>query len=509
MKQELNEDFIHKLDNIEARADWGVELSESLDCRSLSDEKFIANRVENLVAGFSNRCNLDCAYCGVHRSKALNIPLKEFEVERLVQLVNNHKAETGEKIGHFRIGNTGEPLLHKDFRSLVEGTQDAVGYYSLISNLNIKDTSRIRFVAEHPQFEWVNVSCDAGDADTYARMRIGGDFNLVLKNARILGESGKRIVVNVVVFKENEQSLLQLPHLFRDMGVHEFHIFYPLNPTPILDAHGLHKQGLEAFVTFLKRMRATCEQYGMRLSSDSWAMRPELIGVLSDIENEKMYQMYTGSPCQALYHVILYPEGSYNNCSVLNRLGMVHVEKDRPVYNKELMEMLNTPTVLTFRKLQMMGYFAPPCKHICGKVDNPRSEQEAELILSMKYPKRDRTVDLKGFEQRLLAENRRFSVRALSPAMRNALEFYPSLADRLEMIIDRDESIRFNGVKVLPPEAVNTDGETEKPILLIASDREVVFNSVVSQAHHYQEIHKLMVNGANPKDFRVQQLCPW
>lgn len=504
----MGEQFIHLLDDMKTRSDWGLELNRRLNLKTLSDSDFAADSVENLVAGFSNRCNLHCAFCGVHQSKKLDIPLHEFEVARLIELIQNHKTTTGEKIGHFRIGNTGEPLINKGFIELVERTDDAVSYYSLISNLNIKNEERVNFVAQNPKFKWINVSCDAGDPATYRKMRGGGDFELVKKNIHLLRNAGKRTVLNAVVFKENEASLLLLPQFLQDEGFSEIHVFYPLNPNPYLHNHGLHKLNLEQFKAFLSKMRSACEPRGIRVSSDAWVYRPEMIGVLPEIDTEEMYRTYATSACDALYHLILYPEGSYNNCSVLSRLGRPKGLEKTPIDTTDILQMLNTPEVLTFRKLQMMGHFAPPCKLICGKIDQPRTEPEAALILRMKYPDRNRYMDLPAFEHHMKSIDDTFAIRALSPALRNVLEVYPDLTHQVDLIIDRDRELEYHEIEVMTPEEFPPTDDTGERILLIGSDRHVVFNSVIKQAERFSEIYKLVVDGSNPRDYGVQQLFP-
>jgi len=117
-------EFIGQLDHMQAGADWGTELSKRLDCRFMKDDEFAASRVENLTAGFSNLCHLDCPFCVEHNSPTQKIPLKELPVERLIELFHGHKKQTGNNIGRFHIGNTGEPLLHERFIDLVLETAE-------------------------------------------------------------------------------------------------------------------------------------------------------------------------------------------------------------------------------------------------------------------------------------------------------------------------------------------------------------------------------------------------
>ncbi|MHC1729396.1 MAG: radical SAM protein [Syntrophobacteraceae bacterium] len=501
-------DFSTSLDNRELLTDWGAKLAEELDCKLLQDDAFRANRVENLVAGFSNICQLDCAFCGVHRSRMLNIPAEELDISRLIDLVNRHKQQTGYNLGHFRIGNTGEPLIHKEFINIIKQTQDAVNYYSIISNMSFRERRAVDFIAGHPKVEWINVSCDGGDRETYSKLRTGGDFDLVMGNAKVLIAAGKRVILNAVVFKENEDSLLKLPAILAREGFRELHVFYPLTHTKILEEHGLHKQSLSGFRDFFLKLRELCEAHCIPVSSDGWAFRTELIGAVPGIDTEEMFNSYAHSPCDALYHLILYPTGAFNNCSILNRLGLARGKEERPFYSQDLLEMLNVPEVLTLRKLQLLGYFPPPCKLICGKQDHPRGEQEAYTILKMKYPERNAALSMEDFLAHLKNTKEPFVIRALSPAVRSVLETYPAMHDYLDFIIDRDPKLSYRNHKVISPETVTEYAGGGKLTVLIASDRGAVLNSVIEQAVHFKEIYKLVISGSNPRDFTVQRLLP-
>ncbi|MFP5213642.1 MAG: radical SAM protein, partial [Acidobacteriota bacterium] len=505
-----NEDFIKCLDDQEMRcnSDWGARLAEELDCRLLRDEDFCADRVENLVAGFSNACQLDCPFCGVHKSAKLGIPGEELEMDRLIALVNRHFEQTGLEVGHFRIGNTGEPLIHKRLTELIDRTQHAVNYYSIISNMNVRDRKVIDFIARHPKVDWINVSCDAGDGETYGRLRVGGNFDIVFDNARTLIRAGKRLVLNAILFKENEESLLKLPARIAGEGFKELHLFYPLTHSETLAEYGLHKHSLDEFRDFFIRIRKLCDSHSLPVTTDGWVFRPELIGVIPAIETEAMFEAYSHHPCDALYHLILYPSGTFNNCSILNRLGLAGGEKSAAFYSQELMEMLNDPQVLTMRKLQILGHFPQPCKAICGKRDRPRDEEEARLIIKVKYPGRNAILNLDEFTDYLEAKGDTFAIRAFSPAGRSVLEAYPRLRERLELIIDRDPKLAYEGCGVIPPEAVPRSAEGKNLIVLVASDRGAVLTSVIEQAAHFKEIHKLIVSGSDPKDFSVQRLLP-
>lgn len=389
----MEAEFMEQLDNMQTGADWGAALSKRLDCRFMKDEEFAATKVDELTAGFSNLCHLDCPFCEEHNSKARRIPLQEFSVDRLIQLIRDHHDRTGFRVGRFRIGNTGEPLAHERIIDLIAQTEDSVNHYSIYSSLSVDDEEVLHFITDHPKIDWIHLSCDAGDEKTYSRFKIDGDFDVMVRNARMLKRAGKRLTLNAVLFRENALSLLQLPeHLYHE-GITELHIRYPLNPNALLNRSGLHKLTLSELREFLLKVRTMCEIYSIGLTTDVWAYRPELIGTLAALENDTLYQQYTVAPCERLNRLALYPDGSFNNCAVLNPMGLAQREGSRPMQDRGLLQMLNVPEALTVRRLQTLGYFPPTCRLLCGKVDNPRSSREAADLLHEQAKKAEESRD--------------------------------------------------------------------------------------------------------------------
>ncbi|MFH2001858.1 MAG: hypothetical protein ABIK28_19400 [Planctomycetota bacterium] len=396
----MEAEFISRMDDFEGSAQWGAEMSKRLDSRFLKDEEFVADRVENLVAGSSNLCNLDAPYRGVGDSHLQEKPLPEFQVKRLIELVRRHKEQSGEKIDHFRIGSAGGLLQHRRLVDLISGTEESVRRYSILSDLNIKDDSMIRFVAEHPKFDQVCLTCDAGDEKTYDQLGSGNDFEIMLKNIRLFRKAGKRLVLNAALFRENTLSLLQLPERLHFEGFSRLHIVYPLNTNMHSNRQRLHKLTPAECRTFLLKARTLCEIYSLELTTDAWAFHPELIGTLSALDHEEMYEAYTTRPCEMLYHLTLHPDGAYSNCSMLNRMGMAVGQEEQPLFNQDLLQMLNAPEVLTFRKLQRLGCFPPPCELICGKKDHSRDKKASSVIMRRNHAEKGSLMDATGFESR-------------------------------------------------------------------------------------------------------------
>jgi len=170
--------------------------------------------------------------------------------------------------------------------------------------------------------------------------------------------------------------------------------------------------------------------------------------------------------------------------------------------------MYNDPVVLTHRKLQMLGYFPKICRELCSKVDNPREENLAALTHKMKYPDTRVSYALREFADLMRERERKFIIRALSPALISVLEAYPQLHDKIDFIIDRDPNAAGGRHRVLTPEKFCEAAAESKHILLVGSEREAVFNSVLECADRFDEVYRLNFSRLAFEDYRVTRLLP-
>ncbi|MFH2001859.1 MAG: radical SAM protein, partial [Planctomycetota bacterium] len=185
------EELLYSLDDLAARASWGLEGEENQTRPGSAAHPFSASRIETLVAGFSNQCHLDCPFCYEEHYGRARRGQDDLDMDKLIRLIRAHKAETGSALASFRIGNTGEPLIHKEFPRLIRETQDSVNRFSVITSLSVKNDHILDFMADNPGINKVHLSCDAGDARMYERIRINGDFNQVWENVKKLKRAGK------------------------------------------------------------------------------------------------------------------------------------------------------------------------------------------------------------------------------------------------------------------------------------------------------------------------------
>ncbi|MHC1729388.1 MAG: radical SAM protein [Syntrophobacteraceae bacterium] len=487
---------------------WATDTSESLKLKVLKDRDFYLNRVDCLIVGLQTSCQLDCIFCTAHHAPDKDLMSRaELSCDRLVEQVLQHKEHTGQNIAQVKFGCIGEVLINPQFIPLVQQIQETVDDFEILSNLSIRSRRPIDFIAGHPQISHIIISCDSGDAETYSRLRVNGDFDLVLENAGILARAGKKLSMHAIIFRENEQSLLKLPKILKETGFEDLHIIYSYSPLNELQEKGVDKLTREEFREFFLKMLAECKKHDLMLSTSTCFFTPDYVGVIPGIETEARLRNYQIEPCENLYRMTVTPEGSFYHCCYLDNMGFFP-KPEKPFYRKSLLDMYNDPIILTHRKLQMLGYFPDVCKRICSKIDNPKSENQAALIRRLKYPDSHVTYSLAEFDSLMAQEGKGLVIRALSPAVREVLAAYPRVAGKVEFIIDRDRNPEGARHPVVTPEEFKKQSTGRQHTVLIGSEREAVFNSVLDCADRFEEIYRLNFSRRVFGDYKVTRLLP-
>lgn len=168
-----------------------------------------------------NICNLNCPLCptglgepGVKRS------FMEFGLFKLIfdQLKDN--------LLEIDIFNWGEPLLNKDLISMIRYVKEENRTIRIITstNLNIRNNNLLEDLLGSGIDEII-VSCDGVSSGTYNKYRVGGDFDLVMKNLHFLSkvnkEKGGKTLINwnFIVFKHNEHEIETARNMAKGIGV--------------------------------------------------------------------------------------------------------------------------------------------------------------------------------------------------------------------------------------------------------------------------------------------------
>jgi radical SAM protein with 4Fe4S-binding SPASM domain len=122
----------------------------------------------------------------------------------------------------------GEPLFCKHLPEMISYARRHKIRIFLSSNLNILDEKMAEDLTES-KLDYLIVSLDGTSQESYEKYRVGGDFNKVINNIRLIIDKKiqkntpyPRIVIQPVVFKHNEREIPKLSALADSLGVKMF-----------------------------------------------------------------------------------------------------------------------------------------------------------------------------------------------------------------------------------------------------------------------------------------------
>lgn len=210
--------------------------------------------------GFSNNCNLRCAYCREEWSKSEYMP---FEIIKKMAPVFPYVKKT------WLFGN-GEPLMHPQFQEIGEYISGFGVELCFLTNGQLIDDGIARRWAE-TGIGRVRISIDAATKETYEKLRRGGSFDRLIKAISSVNSWKEKLGVekpalgfNFVAMLDNIRELPALVRLARDLGICEIGVSHLRN----FHAYELTKQSLffnrELSDAMMGEARAAAAEFGIQ-----------------------------------------------------------------------------------------------------------------------------------------------------------------------------------------------------------------------------------------------------
>lgn len=149
-------------------------------------------------------CNLRCPLCTTHDTPRGARHLAHDQVARVVQ-------GCGRRLKLISFHLLGEPLLNRGLFDFVRTCEQA-GVRTTFSTNGMLLHRHIDEILDSG-LEYISVAIDGANAEDYARYRLGGDFDTVVRNIRMLVEARRargsafpQIQVQMVMFSYNEDN---------------------------------------------------------------------------------------------------------------------------------------------------------------------------------------------------------------------------------------------------------------------------------------------------------------
>jgi len=165
-------------------------------------------------------CTLKCPLCFIGQG-APGRPRGLMESETFRKVIDEFRDYA--VVAHLYI--RGEPLMNRRLPEMIAYADDAHMLTSISTNLNrLDEETAERIVASG--LKKLTVSLDGATAETYRTYRVGGDFEQVLENIRLLqrikereGVAHPRIILQFLVFKFNIHEVPAIRRLAESLGV--------------------------------------------------------------------------------------------------------------------------------------------------------------------------------------------------------------------------------------------------------------------------------------------------
>ena len=174
-----------------------------------------------LEADPGNICNLRCPLCptGTGEPGAKKGFMETGLFKRIFdQLEGNLQA--------INLYSWGEPLLNPHLIDMVKYVKEKNSSIRVVTstNLNIRDDSLLEGLI-CAGIDEIIVSCDGASKETYVKYRVGGDFELVIRNLNFLVRKNRElggktnIIWNFLVFRHNEHEVGIAKDMAKGIGV--------------------------------------------------------------------------------------------------------------------------------------------------------------------------------------------------------------------------------------------------------------------------------------------------
>jgi radical SAM protein with 4Fe4S-binding SPASM domain len=180
---------------------------------------------EALSIEISSVCNLKCPQCptGLGKIKRKN---KFIDKELYVGVLD----DVSPTLWHLFLYFQGEPLMNSDFAYYIKEAKKRKIYVAISTNGHYLTENACNQLVDSGLDE-VIISLDGTSQDEYAKYRVGGNFDKVLKGIRTLVETKNRknskrpiVTLQFIVFSHNEKSIDEFKILARHLSADKIQI---------------------------------------------------------------------------------------------------------------------------------------------------------------------------------------------------------------------------------------------------------------------------------------------
>ncbi len=300
-------------------------------------------RVKIIQLEVSSKCDSSCIYCP-HTLYRKTWPEKIMNLEVFSKVVDEAKS-LGTKYLHLQ--GWGEPLLHPDFTDIVKGAS---------RHFSVGFTTNGKYLTEKVAREIVNAGVDlvaitfaGAHRETHDKIRVGNNFDIVIRNLRELIKITREKTTNikvVAIFMMLRDTYRELPDFIRvmaDIGIEEIKLSnLTYLPTPELSKLKVFSRMFEPppqdVVKLVEHAREIAKEIGVKVRSDLFTLWEQV--ECPEKPTETLYVSVDGDvhPCVYLgLPLETFSRCFENKCETMRKVtfGNLKCESLRKIVEKE------------------------------------------------------------------------------------------------------------------------------------------------------------------------------
>lgn len=226
-----------------------------------------------LGISLSRRCNLACRHC-YYRDEIIGHNSIDMSISKLRAILYQMP-----KLASINFGQEGEPFAYPHIFDALSLAAEKTEAIMLVSNGTLFTDTYVKELKHYPLVNIV-LSTEGATQKSYETCRVGSSFLSFCKNvANLANEFGDIVSLHATIFKENLQSLLELPALASSLGVRNIS-FQQLRMKPAIMKRGITPAGNSELLIFLRRLIEIADNKNVFLNFDSYFSSPDIMNFL-------------------------------------------------------------------------------------------------------------------------------------------------------------------------------------------------------------------------------------
>ncbi len=174
----------------------------------------------------SRVCNLNCPACMRRADSSLAQVHKNDEVYCTLDRFREIH-ECIPTLGTLNFMGDGEPLMNEELKDIIHYASLNDIHTVLTTNATLITYDDMKFFKENKVYR-IHASVDATHKELYEKMRVGAEWEHTYKNLKLIGKSGIRFCINMVLTKQNIREMPDMVRLCKEVGAQEVTFLMPI-----------------------------------------------------------------------------------------------------------------------------------------------------------------------------------------------------------------------------------------------------------------------------------------